>query len=138
MVAVVETPQNSIYKYEVDKETGVLKLDRTLMVRCPYSYGFIKNTLAPDNDALDVFILSQEPIPPLTEVEIEVAGMLFCMDNGIVDHKVVAFVKDESFKNLDILLNSVIAYLQTYKAGFVTNGGVDAEEALKYIEECTV
>ncbi len=138
MVAVVETPQNSIYKYEVDKETGVLKLDRTLMVRCPSSYGFIKNTLAPDNDALDVFILSQEPIPPLTEVEIEVAGMLFCMDNGIVDHKVVAFVKDESFKNLDILLNSVIAYLQTYKAGFVTNGGVDAEEALKYIEECTV
>jgi inorganic pyrophosphatase len=138
MIAVVEVPQNSVYKYEIDKETGVLRLDRTLPVRCPYSYGFIKDTLAPDGDALDVFILSQEPIPPLTEVEIEVAGMLFCMDNGVVDHKVVAFIKDESFKNLDILLNSVIAYLQTYKAGFVTNGGVDAEEALKYIEECKI
>jgi len=138
MVAVIEIPSNSIYKYEVDKDTGVLKLDRTLPIRAPFNYGFIKNTLAPDNDALDVFILSQEPIPPLTEVEIEVAGMLFCMDNGVVDHKVVAFIKDESFKNLDILLNSVIAYLQTYKAGFVTNGGVDAEEALKYIEECKI
>ena len=69
--AVIEIPMGSSVKYELDKETGLLKLDRILYsaVYYPANYGFIPQTYAEDDDPLDVLVLCQEPVAPLTLVQ---------------------------------------------------------------------
>ena len=71
MKVVVEIPKGSIYKYEINKDTGKLALDRVISIPYPENYGYFPNTLAQDGDPLDVFLVSDQPIAPLTEVEIE-------------------------------------------------------------------
>jgi len=89
---VVEIPMGSSVKYELDKETGMLRLDRILYsaVYYPANYGFIPQTLAEDDDPLDVLILCQEPVAPLTLVKARAIGLMTMIDQGKRDHKVLA------------------------------------------------
>src|SRR5690349_11559573 len=90
--AVIEIPFGSSVKYELDKASGLIKLDRILYsaVYYPASYGFIPQTLAEDDDPLDVLVLCQEPIAPLTLVEARVIGLMTMTDSGKKDHKILA------------------------------------------------
>jgi inorganic pyrophosphatase len=86
---VIEIPMGSSVKYELDKRTGLLKLDRVLYsaVYYPANYGFIPQTLAQDDDPLDVLVLCQEPVVPLTLVKARAIGLMTMIDSGKKDHK---------------------------------------------------
>jgi inorganic pyrophosphatase len=90
--AVIEIPMGSSVKYELDKKTGLLRLDRILYsaVYYPANYGFIPQTLAEDDDPLDVLVLSQEAVAPLTLVAARAIGLMTMLDSGKKDHKVLA------------------------------------------------
>jgi inorganic pyrophosphatase len=90
--AVVEIPLGSSNKYELDKVSGLLKLDRVLhsAVFYPANYGFIPQTLADDGDPLDVLILAAEPVYPLTLVTARPIGLMTMMDQDEVDYKVIS------------------------------------------------
>ncbi len=90
--AVIEIPMGSSVKYELDKETGMLRVDRILYsaVYYPANYGFIPQTLAEDNDPLDVLGLCQEPVAPLTLVRARTIGLMTMVDTGKRDHKILA------------------------------------------------
>jgi inorganic pyrophosphatase len=95
--AVIEIPMGSSVKYELDKETGLLRLDRILYsaVFYPANYGFIPQTLAEDDDPLDVLVLCQEPVAPLTLVNARAIGLMTMIDAGKKDHKVLAVAVDD-------------------------------------------
>src|SRR5713226_3647544 len=95
--AIVEIPMGSSVKYELDKETGLLRLDRILYsaVFYPANYGFIPQTLAEDDDPLDVLVLCQEPVAPLTLVNARAIGLMTMVDSGKKDHKVLAVAVDD-------------------------------------------
>ena len=95
--AVIEIPMGSSVKYELDKETGMLKLDRVLYsaVFYPANYGFIPQTLAEDDDPLDVLVLCQEAVAPLTLVNARAIGLMTMMDSGKKDHKILAVAVDD-------------------------------------------
>ena len=95
--AVVEIPMGSSVKYELDKETGLLRVDRILYsaVYYPANYGFIPQTLAEDDDPLDVLVLCQEPVAALTLVKARSIGLMTMIDSGKRDHKVVAVAMDD-------------------------------------------
>src|SRR3974390_506442 len=94
---VIEIPFGSSVKYELDKESGLIKLDRVLYsaVYYPANYGFIPQTLAEDDDPLDVLVLCQEPVAPLTLVNARAIGLMTMMDSGKKDHKVLAVAVDD-------------------------------------------
>ena len=94
--AVIEIPRGSRLKYEVDKPTGLLRLDRVLYsaVHYPANYGFIPRTHADDGDPLDILVLMQEPVEPLTIVRARPLGGLRMMDKG-ADDKIVAVCIDD-------------------------------------------
>jgi inorganic pyrophosphatase len=96
-VAVIEIPMGSSIKYELDKSTGLLKLDRILYsaVYYPANYGFIPQTLAEDDDPLDVLVLCQEPVAPLTLVKARAIGLMTMLDSGKMDHKILAVAIDD-------------------------------------------
>jgi inorganic pyrophosphatase len=91
-VAVIEITKGSKNKYELDKETGMLTLDRILhtATHYPANYGFIPRTFAEDGDPLDVLVLSSEPIQPSALVRCAPIGVLSMIDEGFVDHKIIA------------------------------------------------
>src|SRR5258707_8595543 len=97
---IVEIPKGSTNKYELDKETGLLRLDRVLYsaVYYPADYGFIPRTYCDDGDPLDALVLGQEPVYPLTIVEARAVGVMRMRDEKGVDDKIVAVsVRDPSF-----------------------------------------
>lgn len=96
-VAVIEISKGSKNKYELDKETGVLKLDRILYTstRYPANYGFIPRTYADDADPLDVLVLCQESILPMTIVHCYPIGVISMIDNGRADEKIIAVPFDD-------------------------------------------
>ncbi len=100
-VGVVEITKGSKNKYELDKQTGMLKLDRVLYTATHYptNYGFIPRTYAGDNDPLDVLILCDENIIPLTLVECYPIGVLVMNDCGEEDEKIIAVAKKDPFLN---------------------------------------
>ena len=100
-VAVIEIPKGCKNKYELDKKTGFLKLDRILYTATHYpaNYGFIPRTYAGDKDPLDVLVLCQETIYPLTLVECYPIGVLRMTDSGEDDEKIIAIAKKDPFLN---------------------------------------
>ncbi|MFO7300405.1 MAG: inorganic diphosphatase [Actinomycetes bacterium] len=92
LVAVVEIPGGSRNKYEIDKETGEIFLDRTLFTatRYPADYGYFPETLAEDGDPLDVLVLVTEPTFPGCRVRVRPIGAFLMEDDGDPDHKVIA------------------------------------------------
>ena len=100
--AVVEIPMGSSVKYELDKETGMIRLDRILYsaVYYPANYGFIPQTLAEDDDPLDVLVLCQEPVQPLALIKARAIGVMTMIDSGAVDDKIIAVAtNDPEFSN---------------------------------------
>lgn len=101
-VAVVEIEKGSKKKYELDKETGFIILDRILhtSTHYPANYGFIPRTYADDLDPLDVLILCSESLEPLTLVECYPIGVISMIDNNRRDEKIIAIpVKDPTFNS---------------------------------------
>ena len=90
--AVIEISKGSRNKYEIDKSTGLLRLDRILhtATHYPANYGFIPHTLAADNDPLDVLILCSESLVPMSLVKCYPIGVIIMNDNGDVDEKIIA------------------------------------------------
>ena len=123
---VIEIPRGSKNKYELDKETGLLKLDRVLYsaVHYPADYGFIPRTYCDDGDPLDALVLSQEPVYPLTLVEARAIGVMRMRDEKGVDDKIVAVsVNDPAFahfvdkKELPAhVLRELTRFFQDYKS----------------------
>ncbi len=97
---VIEIPKGSKNKYELDKRTGLLRLDRVLYsaVHYPADYGFVPQTYCDDGDPLDVLVLGQEPVYPLTVVEARAVGAMRMRDDKGIDDKIIAVsVRDPSF-----------------------------------------
>ncbi|HSK09490.1 MAG TPA: inorganic diphosphatase [Vicinamibacterales bacterium] len=97
---IVEVPKGSKNKYELDKETGLLRLDRVLFsaVHYPANYGFIPRTYCDDGDPLDALVLGQEPVHPLTLVDARAVGVMRMRDERGIDDKIVAVsVHDPAF-----------------------------------------
>jgi inorganic pyrophosphatase len=97
---IVEIPKGSTNKYELDKPTGLLRLDRALYsaVHYPADYGFIPQTFCGDGDPLDVLVLGQEPVYPLTIVEARAVAVMRMRDDKGEDDKIVAVsTRDPSF-----------------------------------------
>ena len=123
---VIEIPKGSKNKYELDKETGLLRLDRVLYsaVYYPADYGFIPRTFCDDGDPLDVLVLAQEPVHPLTLVEARAIGVMRMRDEKGIDDKIVAVsIRDPNFADYthkDQLPNHVLLqvrrFFEDYKA----------------------
>ena len=90
--AAIEIPLGSSVKYELDKSTGLLRMDRVLYsaVYYPANYGFIPQSLAEDDDPLDVLVLCQEAVVPLTTMQARTIGLMTMVDAGVKDHKIIA------------------------------------------------
>ncbi len=90
--ALIEIPKGSKNKYELDKKTGLLMLDRVLFsaVHYPANYGFVPQSYCDDGDALDVLVLGQEPVVPLTIVRARAIGMMTMRDEKGLDDKIIA------------------------------------------------
>src|SRR5881398_1009800 len=101
--ALIEIPQGSRTKYEIDKETGLLKLDRVIYssFHYPVNYGFIPQTLGHDNDPLDILVLCSQSIQPLCLVQATVIGNMQMIDSGEKDDKIIAVAtKDPSVNHI--------------------------------------
>lgn len=149
-VSVVEISKNGRNKYELDKQTGMLKLDRLLYTSTHYpaNYGFIPRTYAEDNDPLDVLVLCQEEIVPLTLVECYPIGVLIMTDNNEYDEKIIAICKKDPFlncyKDITEIPNQtsleIKHFFEVYKQLEGKQTAVDkilgSEEAKKIIRKC--
>jgi inorganic pyrophosphatase len=97
--AIIEIPKGSKGKYEIDKESGLIKLDRALFsaVHYPANYGFIPKTYADDKDPLDILVITSLELPHLCLVEAKVIGVMRMIDQGEMDDKIIAVaLHDES------------------------------------------
>ncbi len=111
-VACIEIPKGGKNKYEMDKETGLLYLDRVLYTSTHYpaNYGFIPRTYAADNDPLDVLVLCQESIVPMTLVRCYPIGVIKMVDNDKDDEKIIAI----PFNDPSLTCYSDISQLPTH------------------------
>jgi inorganic pyrophosphatase len=147
--ALIEIPQGSKTKYEIDKATGLLKLDRIIFssFHYPVNYGFIPQTLGKDNDPLDILVICSESIHPLCLVEATVIGNMQMIDTGEHDDKIIAVATRDPginyIKNVSELPGHFIAQLKNYFEQYkvLENKVVEIddfqnkEEAYKVIEE---
>ena len=94
---IIEIPKGSRAKYELDKESGLLKMDRVLYssVYYPANYGFIPQTYCDDKDPLDILVLSQIDITPMCLVPAKVIGVMRMVDNGEADDKIIAVAEGD-------------------------------------------
>jgi inorganic pyrophosphatase len=123
--AIIEIPKDSHIKYELDKETGMLCLDRFLYSAAHYpgDYGFVPQTLWYDNDPLDIIVLTQRPVYPLTLVNARVIGVIRMIDGEEKDDKVIA-VYDKDPRYLEVedikdvpqhILKELVNFFERYK-----------------------
>lgn len=149
-IAVIEITKGCKNKYELDKETGVLKLDRVLYTATHYpaNYGFIPRTLAEDHDPLDVLVLCQENILSMTLVECYPIGVLKMIDSNEEDEKIIAICKQDpylnDYKDISELPNQlsaeIIHFFEVYKQlegkETMVNQLLGRKEAEEIIEKC--
>ncbi len=137
--AVIEMPKGTRYKYEIDKDTGLLLLDRPIEAMVPHNYGFIPETMCEDGDALDVFVASFESIPSLATVSIEIIGYIQGKDGGKQDDKLLAYVNNDEYTKSLLqpakFVEQCIRFLTSYKKGYVVEavlmGKEPGEECLR-------
>lgn len=102
--ALIEIPRGSKAKYEIDKESGLLKLDRVIYASMyyPLNYGFIPQTLGEDHDPLDIVVLTQVSVVPLCIIPSKVIGVMQMIDRGEADDKIIAVAEqDPSVSNIN-------------------------------------
>jgi len=124
--AVIEIPKGGKVKYELDKATGLLRVDRVLSssVVYPANYGFIPRTLSDDGDPLDLLVLMQEPVVPLSILRVRPIGMFVMIDQGARDEKIVAIHLDDPEYNSYVAVEQLpphrmaelMRFFQDYKA----------------------
>ena len=125
MNVIVEIPKGSKNKYEIDKQTGIIKLDRVMHSAqdYPFDYGFVPQTLWDDGDALDVVLFTTHPLAPGILVEARPIGIMHMVDGGEPDEKVIAVaisdpryahVKDLPDANQHVL-KEIAHFFATYK-----------------------
>ncbi len=149
---IIEVPKGSKNKYELDKETGLLKLDRVLFsaVHYPANYGFIPRTFCDDGDPLDALVLGQEPVHPLTIVEARAIGVMRMRDEKGLDDKIVAVsIGDPAFKEYidhtqlpNHVLREIRRFFEDYKVleqkQVVVEDLLGPSDALRLIREALV
>lgn len=119
-IAVIEIEKGSKKKYEMDKETGFIILDRILYTSTHYpaNYGFIPRTLADDGDPLDVLVICSEPIEPLVLVRVYPIGVISMIDNGYKDDKIVAIPFEDptynSYRSIEALPNHLFTEMSHF------------------------
>ena len=152
VTAIIEIPRGSKNKYEIDKQSGLLILDRVLSspVFYPINYGFIPQTYCDDGDALDIMVINQDPAYPLTMMNAKVIGAMKMIDGGDSDDKILAVHADDpQFKYInDIeevklhnpqLLEEILQFFRIYKLldnkKVEVQGWVGRVEAEKIVQE---
>lgn len=119
-LAVIEIEKGSKKKYELDKETGLIILDRILYTSTHYpaNYGFIPRTYADDGDPLDVLVLCSEPIEPLVLVRAYPIGVISMIDNNDADEKIIAIPFEDptynSYRSIEALPNHIFNEMQHF------------------------
>lgn len=146
---IIEIPRGSKIKYELDKKTGLMRVDRVLYssVVYPANYGFIPQTLGEDNDPLDVLVLTQEPVMPGCLMTVRPIGVMGMIDQGEADEKIICvFLSDPAvchynsvFELPPHLLREIERFFKDYKKleckVVETQGMQGPEEAKKIVVE---
>ena len=122
---IIEIPRGSRAKYEIDKESGLIKLDRVIYASMyyPLNYGFIPQTLGEDGDPLDIVVLTQVSVVPLCLIPSKVIGVMQMIDRGEADEKIIAVAEDDpsvsqidNVQDLpDHLLSELRHFFENYK-----------------------
>ena len=147
--AIIEIPKGSRAKYEIDKPTGLLKLDRVLFssVYYPANYGFIPQSYGDDNDPLDILVLSQIEIVPSCIVYSKVIGVMRMIDGGLADDKIIAVAAADPsvnhYDNLSALPQHLLSEIRNFFENYTklenkivsVDAFKDKEEAMKIIEK---
>ena len=148
--AVIEIPKGSNCKYELDKDTGRLRLDRVLYTSTHYpaNYGFIPRTYADDGDPLDVLVLCDVAIHPLTLVRVYPIGVMRMIDGGALDDKIIAIpFSDPTYNNInsveelphhifDEIMHFFTVYKQLENKQTAVKELFDRKEAEEIIQMC--
>ena len=148
--AVIEIPKGSKVKYELDKTTGLLKMDRILYTSTHYpaNYGFIPRTYADDGDPLDVLVLCSETLQPLSLVQCYPIGVIIMLDNGAADEKIICIPENDPTYNVykDIaelpkhIFDEMSHFFMVYKTLEHKETVIDdvkgPEEAKKIVQHC--
>ena len=149
VTAVIEVPKGSKIKYELDKQSGLIKVDRVLFssVHYPANYGFIPQTLCEDHDPLDILVMGQEPTVPLSLLRARAIGVMKMVDQGEADDKIIAVHCDDPefahYQSMDQLpphrLKEVKRFFEEYKAlemkSVVVNDFLGRKEAIAVIHD---
>ncbi|MCL4124184.1 UNVERIFIED_CONTAM: hypothetical protein GTU68_010347 [Idotea baltica] len=133
---IVEIPKNTRAKYELDKESGMLLLDRVIYSSMiyPANYGFIPQTYCDDKDPLDILILSRIEIVPMCIVEAKVIGVMRMLDGGEMDDKIIAVAKNDMsvnhFEDITELPGHFLKELRTFFEDYkkLENKSVEVEK----------
>ena len=147
---IIEIPRGSRAKYEIDKESGLIKLDRVIYASMyyPLNYGFIPQTLGEDGDPLDIVVLTQVSVVPLCLIPSKVIGVMQMVDRGEADEKIIAVAEQdpsvshiENVKDLPVhLLSELRHFFENYKTlenkKVVINEFLPKEQAFGVIEAC--
>ncbi len=148
--AIIEIPYRSRNKYEIDKTTGRMKLDRVLYsaMGYPAEYGYVENTLSPDGDALDILVLSTESSYPGCVVPARVIGYLKMIDKGLLDYKLIAVTdcdpRYDGVNKLDDVADFTLKEIKNFFENYKSLEGLKVKvedyhgkiEALQILEEC--
>ncbi|MCL2579367.1 MAG: inorganic diphosphatase [Oscillospiraceae bacterium] len=149
-IAVIEIEKGSKKKYELDKQTGLLIMDRILYTSTHYpaNYGFIPRTLSEDGDPLDVLVLCSEPIDPLVMVRCYPIGVITMIDGGLNDEKIIGIPFGDPtynpYRTIEAIPNHIFTEMQhffrVYKELEQKQTAVNEVEgrvaAVRVIEEC--
>ena len=148
--AIIEIPFRSRNKYEIDHDSGKIKLDRVLYsaMAYPAEYGFLENTLALDGDPLDILVIGTEPTYPGCVIPARVIGYLEAVDNGNEDYKLISVVdvdpRYEEIKELKDLSPFILEEIKNFFENYKTLQKIEVkvgqyhnkEDALNLIEKC--
>lgn len=149
VTAVIEVPKGSKIKYELDKKSGLIRVDRILFssVHYPANYGFIPQTYCDDHDPLDILVLGQEPVAPLSIMVAKPIGVMKMVDQGEADDKIIAVhAHDPEYSHYNSIselpphrMMEVRRFFEDYKAledkEVVVEGFLDRKEGLRIVLE---
>jgi inorganic pyrophosphatase len=132
---IVEVPMGSKNKYELDKATGLIRVDRVLFsaVHYPSNYGFIPQTYAEDHDPLDVLVLGQEPVVPLALLTAKAIGLMQMRDQGESDDKIIAVhVHDPDYAHYNSIFELPAHRMREVKRFFEDYNGLPTASPKKW------